>query len=200
MVLIFDTETTGLPKNWKAPMTQVDNWPRVIQLALILSDLHGKEISRGKHLIKPDQWKIPKEKFWIENGFDNDISLANGIPITEVLNYFFTDLQKCNYMVSHNMAFDYNVLGAEMIRANLKGKKVDRICTMEIGTAYCKLPGRYGSYKWPKLIELHYKLFNKGFDGAHDALADVIACKDCFYELMKMGIIKLKAQEAITDD
>ena len=32
MYLIFDTETTGLPKNWKAPLTDFDNWPRMVQL------------------------------------------------------------------------------------------------------------------------------------------------------------------------
>ncbi|MCX6741278.1 MAG: hypothetical protein NTY61_02675, partial [Candidatus Parcubacteria bacterium] len=31
--LFFDTETTGLPKNWKAPIEDLDNWPRIVQIA-----------------------------------------------------------------------------------------------------------------------------------------------------------------------
>ncbi len=34
--VFFDTETTGLPLNWKAPVTELENWPRLIQLAYIV--------------------------------------------------------------------------------------------------------------------------------------------------------------------
>ena len=63
-----------------------------------------------------------------------------------------------------------------------------KICTMEMSTDYCELPGPYG-YKWPSLSELHYKLFNEYFDEAHDAAVDVRACANCFFELKDRGII-----------
>lgn len=189
--LIFDTETTGLPKDWRAPMQQLNNWPRVIQLAWMLTDDHGRELNRGKDLIKPDGWQIPALPFWIENGFSQGYSLANGIVIANSLDNFIGDLNESSYLVSHNMDFDYNVLGAEMIRAKKFGKRVAKICTKEASTNYCKLPGNYGKYKWPKLIELHHHLFNEGFDGAHDALADVIACARCFFEMVKRNVIIL---------
>ena len=41
MYLIFDTETTGLPKRFDAPITDTDNWPRCIQIAWQLHDADG---------------------------------------------------------------------------------------------------------------------------------------------------------------
>jgi DNA polymerase III subunit alpha len=45
MYLIFDTETTGLPQNYSAPLTDFDNWPRCVQLAWQVHDETGKLIS-----------------------------------------------------------------------------------------------------------------------------------------------------------
>jgi len=53
---------------------------------------------------------------------------------------------------------------------------------------YCAINGPYG-FKYPKLTELHQKLFNTRFDGAHDALADITATVKCFWEMKKRGLI-----------
>ena len=191
-VCLFDCETTGLPKNWKAPMQDLDNWPRVIQLAWMVCDKQGNEISRNKHLILPNGWVVPNEKFWIENGFTQDNSLRNGETIESILTLFVLDLNRCSVMASHNLSFDYNVVGAEMIRADFRvTSKLQKVCTKEKGTDLCKLPGQYNSFKWPKLGELYMFLFNKDFEGAHDALNDVIALKECFFEMAKREVIVL---------
>ena len=59
MYLIFDTETTGLPNNWKAPLTDFDNWPRLVQLAWQLHDIKGGLIEKNNLIIKPDNYDIP---------------------------------------------------------------------------------------------------------------------------------------------
>ena len=59
---------------------------------------------------------------------------------------------------------------------------------MKESTDFCALPGMYG-FKYPNLTELHRKLFQKAFDGAHDALADVRACKAAYYELRARGVM-----------
>lgn len=185
--LVFDCETTGLPKNYKAKMSDVDNWPRVIQLAWAIYAANGEKIKSFSHLIKPDGWVIPNEKFWIDNGFTQEKSESQGIPISDVLNFFIDSVNECNALISHNMDFDYNVVGAEMIRYSVRANtehKTKKICTKEISTDICKLPGNYG-YKWPKLTELYQFLFEKNFDGGHDALNDVIACAECFFELRR---------------
>lgn len=187
-IIIFDTETTGLPKSWKGGMREVDNWPRVIQLAWEVCDQQGGVLHQRQFLIKPDGWVIPKEKFWIDNGFSTEKNEAEGTQLIRVLLQFIEDLKTCNLMVAHNMKFDYPVLGAEFIRYMLTtGRKLNRVCTMESSIQFCNLPRK----KFPKLEELHTILFGESFDGAHDALNDVIACRKCFFELKRKGIIQL---------
>ena len=46
MYIVFDTETTGLPKKYNAPFTDTDNWPRMVQLAWIVYDEDWEELNR----------------------------------------------------------------------------------------------------------------------------------------------------------
>lgn len=204
-IIFFDTETTGLPKSWKGGMKEVSNWPRVIQLAWEVCDIEGDVIHQRQFLIKPDGWEIPSidmylkqgktievakkmASFWIDNGFTQAKNQAEGVQLFKVLLQFIEDLKTCNLMVAHNMKFDYPVLGAEFIRYMLTtGRKLERICTMESSVQFCDLHRK----KWPRLEELHRMLFGCDFEGAHDALNDVIACRKCFFALKEKGIIKL---------
>lgn len=211
MITFFDTETTGLPKDWKAPMTQLDNWPRVIQLAWLTTDLKGNPLDQREMLIKPDGWVIPDGSdgtdptFWIEHGFNTATSMEKGSPMGDVLCDFVTELDRSEYLVSHNMDFDHKVLGAEMLRYNIKGRRLIKICTKESSTDWCKIPffnkGHRASYsrmsqryKWPKLEELHFKLFGCDFDNKHQAGGDVTAMAKCFFELVRIGVIQLEPQ------
>lgn len=207
-IMIFDNETNGLPKTKErnVPMSRVDHWPRVIQLAWTVCDLEGRELSWGKHLVRPDGWEIPPPEdppnFWQKHGFTMDLLHAEGRPIAEVADSFVGDLQSCKYMVSHNMEFDYPVLGAEFIRLGARSERIPtRICTKEASTDYCKVPfpGRRDTrswvkqnWKWPTLAELHTKLFGVPFDNAHDAGGDVAALRACFFELVRRGVIQLE--------
>lgn len=193
-VICFDTETTGTPRLFNAPMTNLENWPRVIQLAWIQFDMEGNTLKECEMLIRPEGWKVPDGEFWRKHGFTNEKNLEFGIPISEALGEFVKDYEESDIMIAHNMNFDYNVLGAEMIRAGIKSeKKLKKICTMKSTIDYCAIPSNYG-YKFPKLEELHQKLFGKGFEGAHDAFVDTRAAKDCFLELVKRNIINVEVQ------
>jgi len=200
-IMFFDCETNGLPKDWRAPMQDLDNWPRVIQLAWATYNHNGESQLAACDMILPDGWVIPQQQFWIENGYSTERSMELGKPIIMVLDKFVRALQDCDVIVSHNMSFDYNVVGAEMLRAGIKSEnRPIRICTKEATTEWCQIPfpgrkqypgmGRQ-TYKWPKLSELHEKIFGTGFDGAHDAMADVEALKNCFFKLMDLKIINL---------
>lgn len=193
MYLIFDVETTGLPKNWKAPMTDLNNWPRVIQIAWLVVAHDQTVIDERKYLIKPHGWEVPMQKFWIDNGYSTAKCEAEGIPMWDALQFFIEAHDQCQFLISHNMSYDYNVVGAEMLRYRMRAKeRLVRICTKESGTDFCDLPRVYGKPKWPKLAELHQKLFGEGFDDAHDALADVKATSRCFFGLKERGIIKVE--------
>ena len=164
--LFFDTETTGLPRNWNAPVDDVNNWPRLVQLAFEFYK-DGSKIRSGEYIIKPDGFVIPTET-----------SNIHGIT---------------TFLVAHNMSFDEKIIGAEFLRSKMQNYLVDKktICTKDISTDFCKIPSLNGKvgYKWPKLSELHKKLFNEDFEDSHNAAADVRATAKCFWELKKQGII-----------
>lgn len=190
MYLFFDTETTGVPKNYKAPITDVENWPRVTQFAWAAYNSDGVLYASFQSLIKPDGWVVPKEKFFIDNNMSTERCEAEGRPILGALEQFANMIDSSQFLIAHNISFDQPVIGAEMLRYGVRAKtRPVKICTMQQSTSYCALPRN----KWPKLIELHNKLFNVGFYGAHDALADVFACARCFFELQKRGIINTQS-------
>lgn len=198
-LLFFDCETSGLPLDYKASYTEVNNWPRVISLAWCLADLDGVIHDQQHHLIKPDGWKVPTEKFWIENGYSQEESMANGVPIAGVMEAFMAAKMQADVLVAHNLNFDHRIVWAEFIRNGMQPRSgIMKICTMMSTTKFCAIPqvGR-GGFKWPKLEELHFKVFGKSFEGAHDALADVLAMKACFYELLKQGVISIPNPENV---
>ena len=90
MFLIFDTETTGLPKKWNAPISDSDNWPRCVQLAWQLHDIKGDLISNHSYLLKPEGFTIPFEAEKI-HGISTDLASKIGKNINEVLELFISD-------------------------------------------------------------------------------------------------------------
>lgn len=188
MILFFDTETTGLPKNYQAPVTDLRNWPRLVQLAWLLTDEKGCEVKSTEHLIKPQGFRIPADALRI-HGITEEKALLEGVALESALDSIATDIAGSSTLVAHNMAFDEKILGAEflrMARPNCLEKKT-RKCTMALSTEFCKIPGPRG-FKWPRLEELHAKLFGEGVVGAHSALVDVRACARCYFELRRRGI------------
>jgi|SRR5690554_2101196 len=189
MYLFFDTETTGLPRNWKAPVTDLNNWPRLVQLAYLYQDSNGNKISGGDFIIKPEGFTIPTEASRV-HGITTARALQEGQSITSVLQEFNSLIKQAKYLVAHNISFDENILGSELIRTGMQNTlpAKAKICTMQRTTDFCRLPGPYG-YKWPRLDELHYKLFKTDFAGAHDAAVDVTVTAKCFWELKRLRII-----------
>jgi DNA polymerase-3 subunit epsilon len=193
MYLFFDTETTGVPKNYNGEIKDLDNWPRIIQLAFCVYDKEGNFIDSYCQLIKPNGWIMPTEEFWQKHGYTHEKSLAEGLPIEEALLQFTVAISQSSLMVAHNLSFDFPIVAAEMLRAKIRSEnKPEKFCTMKASTDICKIPGARG-YKWPKLEELHQFLFNEGFDGAHDALNDVKATAKCFFEMKRRGVFEPKA-------
>lgn len=188
--LFFDTETNGLPIRMNADHGDTDNWPRVIQLAWVMTNEEGVIISQACDLIKPDGWTIPVEKFWLENGYSTHTNTMNGIPAQAALAKFIDVVNQSDVLIAHNLDFDRPIVGCEMYRYDMlntiqeKGERPS-YCTMKTTTDLCKIPGKKGGYKWPRLEELHTFLFGVSFDGAHDALEDVRATVRCFFELKK---------------
>ncbi|MDO6742954.1 DNA polymerase III subunit alpha [Tenacibaculum soleae] len=189
MYLIFDTETTGLPKSWNAPITDTDNWPRAIQIAWQLHDELGDLVEHNDFLIQPDGFNIPYDAERI-HGISTDLAQEQGIQLSEGLALFNDALQKTKFVVGQNVGFDVNIMGCEFhrlgIQNNLTELPVLDTCT-EHTASMCQIPGgRGGKFKLPTLTELHQHLFGSGFGEAHNATADVEATTRCFLELIRL--------------
>ncbi|WP_350292697.1 DNA polymerase III subunit alpha [uncultured Croceitalea sp.] len=188
MYLIFDTETTGLPKRWDAPITDSDNWPRCIQIAWQLHDELGNLIEHQDYLVQPEGFNIPFEAEQI-HGISTALAEEEGIPLNEVLERFNNALSKAKFVVGQNVGFDVNIMGAEFHRESVENSlqelPVLDTCT-ELTAQLCQIPGgRGGKFKLPTLTELHEYLFGEAFGEAHNATADVEATTRCFLELIR---------------
>jgi DNA polymerase-3 subunit alpha len=191
MFLIYDTETTGLPRDYNAPLTDFDNWPRLVQLAWQVHDENGDLVEVKNFIVKPEGFVIPRATEKI-HGISTERALREGKPLQEVLNEFVQALQKVKVVAGHNVEFDNTIVKVECLRTKTECPLSEKIIidTKEVSTDYCAIPGgRGGKYKWPKLSELHQKLFGEDFDAAHNASADVQATARCFLELIRINII-----------
>jgi DNA polymerase III, alpha subunit len=191
MYLIFDTETTGLPQNFNAPLSDSDNWPRMVQIAWQLHDEKGELIENQDYIIKPEGYDIPFNATRI-HGISTKMAQEQGRDLQEVLEEFTEVIKKTKVVAGHNIDFDYKIVGAELFRKGIENtlEKTPSADTMELGTDFCQLSGgKNGRYKSPKLEELYEKLYGKKFDEAHNAAADVNATAQVFFEMMRIGII-----------
>ena len=188
MFLIFDTETTGLPKKWSAPLTDFENWPRAIQVAWQVHDLNGNCISNQSYIVHPEGFSIPFDSEKI-HGISTQLAKKNGVEITFVLEKFQDDLNKSKFICGHNLNFDEKILGSEYLRINGTNPlqdfpKIDT-CTEETAGICMLTGGRGRKYKLPTLMELYSHLFNEKFESAHNASADVEATALCLFKLLK---------------
>lgn len=199
MLLFFDTETTGLPRDWSAPVERLDNWPRLVQLAWLLCDENGRKLEERVHIVKPSGFIVPPEAARV-HGITQEKALAEGKEVLSVLEEFSEMIDEADFLVAHNMNFDEKIMGAEFLRGGIKSGlfRTERICTMLSTVDFCGIPSASGDgYKWPKLSELHIKLFGKDFEDAHDAMVDTSACARCFFKLREMEIIDVPARPRI---
>jgi len=193
MYLIFDTETTGLPRNWNAPITDTDNWPRCIQIAWQLHDEFGNLIENQDYLVNPNGFNIPYDAERI-HGISTELAQEQGIELQEVLEKFNIALSKAKFIVGQNIGFDVNIMGCEFHRMGVESPMAQMpvldTCT-ETTAELLRLPGgRGGRFKLPNLTELHEYLFGEPFSEAHNATADVEATTRCFFQLLKIDAFR----------
>ena len=162
----------------------------MVQLAWLVFDEHGNEVHSADHIIKPDGFTIPGDLAKI-HGITTERAMTEGIPLNQVLDEFSEECNRAGVLVAHNLSFDEKIVGSELLRAGYKNilMRKKRVCTMESSTNFCKIPGKYG-YKWPRLSELHQKLFGTDFEEAHNASVDIAATARCFWELRKRGVVR----------
>ncbi|MCF8225275.1 MAG: DNA polymerase III subunit alpha [Bacteroidales bacterium] len=190
MFLIFDTETTGLPKVDNAPVEQLDNWPRVVQIAWQLHNKQGDLLEAENLIIRPDNFEIPYAAEKV-HGISTEVAKEQGIPAEEALTKFSKAIDVAFYIIGHNVKFDLNITAAEFLRAGISTQLLEKpsVCTMKLTRDFCKIPGRGNKFKPPRLDELYTVLFSESFSEAHNASADVSATARAFFELYRQRII-----------
>ena len=187
--LFFNTETAGLPRDYYAPTCDSMNWPRLVQLSWVTTDDCCNMLSQHAFIIYPDRFTIPFDTAK-QLGITTDIAKEKGKPLEEVIEKFMEDFETAQIIVGHNIAFDKKIVGAELVRLGQNDimDSKESLCTMEASTNYCKIPDHHG-YKYPKLQELHKKLFGYKFEDAHNSMSDVKATLKCFKKMKKLGWI-----------
>ena len=190
-LLFFDVETTGLPKNRFAQISDSANWPRIVQFAWVATDYKFNELEAKSYIIKPTNYVIPKESSKI-HGITHNMAVENGNFIKEVLTEFEEQTNKATHLIAHNIDFDHKVVQSEFHRNDLGVFHLKpTICTMMKSASYVGIKNKNGTNKWPTLEELYKKLFKKEFKGAHNAMCDVRATVISFRSLSKSRIIDI---------
>lgn len=193
--LFFDTETTGLPEDFDAPVTDTDNWHPAVQIAWASVSVAERTIGKTEsYIIQPDGFEIPPDATAI-HGISTGRARREGHRLGDVLDRFLKAAGASEGLVAHNITFDVPTVRAELVRLKRPDPlaSISTICTKEESTDYCQLPSTsrwHSGYKWPSLQELHEILFGHDFENAHDAGGDVKAGARCFLELANRGIIE----------
>ena len=189
MELFFDTETSGFVNKGLPANHPKQSW--IMQLAFILSDERRIYSEFNMLIIANDRFCHPGAQS--VHKISTEDCNHGGMPESYVA-HLFQDMfahSQLQTIVAHNISFDLGFVGQMMERNDLTEtakviKNFSNFCTMKSSTDLCKLPGKFGKYKWPKLIELYKFLFNEDLKGAHDALADVRATRRCYYKLKEI--------------
>jgi DNA polymerase III epsilon subunit-like protein len=176
-LLIFDTETTGLPLNKRqSALSKRNNWPHIVSISWVIMDTNTSEIVKtNNHIIKPLGWTIPEEATNI-HGITHETAVETGEDLSKVIRQFMSD--PCDMIVAHNSEFDMNVLvNAIVWDLGMEPPSFPKqVCTMKLTTNICKIPGKYRDYKYPSLKELYYHVFRKYPDETrlHGSLYDTL--------------------------
>ena len=205
-VLIFDTETTGLPKSKIISQDTLDKWPFIVQFSFIIFDTDTNTfILTRDFVIRMDATTIISEESVALHGITNQISRETGVDIQVALHEFFYYLRSVDLLVGHNVAFDINMIYIELLRIiylkqypenHISAYKSDLhfltnfkniYCTMQESIDLCaiKVKDKFGREynKFPKLSELHHKLFQTTPNGLHNSLIDILITLRCFMQL-----------------
>jgi DNA polymerase III subunit epsilon len=190
-VFVFDTETTWFISKKE---TDLNKQPRIVQFAGILWDINNGifvEEKRVNILINP-KMPIPFGASQVHHIYDIDIKDAPGIE--EVLEEIMEYINIPDIIVWHNIEYDQDMVKLELKRLEeeYKYKPKQVICTMKTTVNYCALQWNGNRFKYPKLWELHKKLFDEYFVWAHDAMVDVEATLRSFVKLVNEWVIKIK--------
>ena len=196
-LLFVDTETTGVVKKRKPHASDmIEAGVRLVQVGYMFWDTSDGGLKYGReYIIKPNGFTIPEEVSKL-HGITQEIAEAQGHDLEKILRQLLIEIHVADFVIGHNAFFDTAVLGGEFIRVMdsnpFLGKAI--FDTMLASVTLCKIPGPFG-WKWPKLQELYRHLFNEEYPQTHTALDDIEHTAKCFFEMVRIGYIKLEEDD-----
>lgn len=201
--LLFDTETTGLPRKRNAEPEDLANWPYIVEIAWYLIDEEGLLVD-GCHYIVKQNVSIPLAATEIHH-ISTQKMLTEGVDAQRVYSEFVESAEKAEYIIAHNLDFDMPIIECELLRNGfdkiLFAKK--QFCTMKTGRNFCTVYDRAGHLKNPKLVELFGELyFNDPYmkiEGTHNALADTNMLYRCFMKMKELKPDLLNSVDCINE-
>ena len=206
-LLTFDTETTGLPETKIINPDTLDLWPHIVQISFAVYDtLANNIVETGDYIIKVGENVSINEESIKFHKITKEISQTRGVPIEYALTEFSRQLQMADKLIGHNVSFDINVVKVELLRIIYSEKMVSKValretkkqlhyltnyanvsCTLKDSIDLCdiKAVDKYGKTykKWPKLLELHQKLFEKEPNNLHNSFNDILITLRCFIKM-----------------
>lgn len=162
-LLVFDTETTGLPLSREPASKGPNNWPHLVSISWSVLDTDTNvELTHKSYIVYPDGWEIPSESTAI-HGITTEEALNYGTKLIDVMRAFVQE--PCDAWIAHNLEFDIGVIiNAVLWDLRIQFPKIPqrKYCSMLLSKSICKLPGKFkGNYKSPKLKELYFYTFGK---------------------------------------
>ena len=206
-VLVFDTETTGLPKSRLLSPDTLHLWPHIVQFSYIVYDIDDNQIlDITDEIVKIKKCMIIPDEATQIHGITTQMSHSNGIEIESVLTDFFSRIKNVDTIVGHNVSFDIDMVRVELMRIICDNTRLREdvivyknhlhslttfenvYCTLKNTIELCDIQAvsKYGKtyQKYPKLIELHQKLFsNVTPNHLHNSLNDIIVTLRCYIKL-----------------
>lgn len=184
-VLVFDTETTGLP-HWKIPSGDPSQ-PHLVQLATVVCDVENRKIKQSINVIvKPDGWTIPNEVTEI-HGITTEYAMEVGLPEKDVIGMFINMLGS-KTRIAHNTTFDNRIIHIGLKRF-FDDKAVDKF---KAGNYYCTMINlrKIIGGKNPKLVDAYKYFTGKKLENAHSAMADTLACMEVYWGIQSSAELK----------
>jgi len=201
-VLVFDTETSGLPKERNPSIYDTDKWPHVMQISYIIYNTETGQIDeKYDTYIKLNTWVIVDPVSEGIHGITREIMDTKGVPIQEALVRVRDALGKVDICVGHNVSFDKRFLIVEGIRNNIRMNFPVDYCTMKNGKEMCKIDFTFSNgekgFKFPKLMELYEHLFPgiPAPQNLHNSFADTIITLKCYCKMAHDVNLSLDSRE-----
>ena len=178
-VLVFDTETTGLPVDSNTSAYKLpDNWPHIVSISWAILDSNNDFpiMKSACYVIKPDGWIVPPESTSI-HGITHEQAVEFGKPLKDVMMEFLRE--DYDIVIVHNMYFDKNVIVNAMLwdlKLPFNGFEKEVKCSMLASRTMCNIPfANKNGIKFPKLRELYnHVLGHEPTDNLHTSLYDTL--------------------------